>query len=119
MSDVTVATRERHNPFQNLKTQRQIIAGQLMLYPDLTINRVLWNGIRIPLTRLEFQLLVLLEPGSGKLFSSLFLQKEMGQYGSRCHIRFQVNRLRLRFRAVDPTFKQLITLRGSGYVWKP
>lgn len=97
---------------------RKIVAGKLVLYPDSKVNKALWNGVRVPLTPRDFQLLLLLEPGTDKGFARAWLQEEMKRKGFSTSLTFMVREVRLAFRKVDPSFDQLVMLYKFGYGWE-
>lgn len=97
---------------------RKIAAGHLVLYPDSTVCRVFWGGIRVPLRPFEFRLTVLLEPGSCKAFPHSYLEEQMRRHGFISPIRATVRKLRATFRTVDPTFDEVVSEWGYGYTWE-
>ncbi len=88
-----------------------------------TAARVLAVGTRqVPLTSLEFRLLLKLAQHPGKPQSREVLTRaaQVGNYRPlERAVDVQIARLRRKLRQVDPQAQWIVTARGEGYLWSP
>ncbi len=99
--------------------------GPLELRSD--INRALWRSQRVELSLTEFHVVSKLAAAGGADVSHRELYDVVkgegflagqGAEGYRANVRSTIKRIRQKFKAVDPSFRQIETYNGFGYRWK-
>ena len=104
--------------------------------PDLTrgrlalrgrTRRALWNGVEVPLSRTEFEVVQCLAAAAGsdvayrQIYDVIkgegFLAGQ-GEDGYRANVRAMIKRIRRKFEAVDAGFACLGSYPGFGYRWR-
>ncbi len=98
----------------------QLVLGAVTLD---TAARVLAVGARqVPLTSLEFRLLLKLaqHPGEPQSREALTRAAQVGNYRPlERAVDVQIARLRRKLRQVNPQAQWIVTARGEGYLWSP
>jgi two-component system response regulator ChvI len=100
-------------------------AGPLLLRP--AARRADWNGAELPLSRTEFDVLLLLVGQAGQSVSYREIYDVIkgtgfvagpGDEGYRANVRATIKRIRRKFEAIDAAFVSLGNLPGHGYAWR-
>jgi two-component system response regulator ChvI len=100
-------------------------AGQLLLRPSA--RRADWNDAEVPLSRTEFDVLLLLVGRIGQSVSYREIYDTIkgagfvagpGEEGYRANVRATIKRIRKKFADLDPEFAALGNLPGYGYAWR-
>jgi two-component system response regulator ChvI len=97
--------------------------GRLTLVVDQ--GRVEWRGRDIEATITEYRVIELLvAAGSWVTSRSIYdcmhysgFNAGQGEFGYLTNVRSTIKRIRRKFRAVDPTFDQIVNNAGTGYRW--
>lgn len=94
--------------------------GRLTL--DTTARTLSADSVEVPLTNIEFRLLLELvkHPGTALSRESLTRAAQVGNYRPlERAVDVQIARLRRKLRQADATAQWIVTARGEGYVWAP
>ena len=100
-------------------------AGALLLRPSA--RRADWRGTEVPLSRTEFDVLMLLAGQHGGPVGYRAIYDVMkgagfvagpGEEGYRATVRAAIKRIRRKFEAIDTRFAALGNHPGHGYVWQ-
>jgi DNA-binding response OmpR family regulator len=103
----------------------KIACGKLVI--DLAQRRTRWDGVEVPLTAGEFDIVVLLASQAGccvdsrTVYDSLHykgFQSGHGEKGFWVNVRSTIRRIRKKFRLLDSSFDELETARAFGYRWR-
>ena len=107
------------------RTAADLQVGGLVLRP--MARRADWRGIEVPLSRTEFDVLLLLAARVGRLVSyreiydvikGVGFVAGVGDEGYRANVRATIKRIRRKFESVDPAFDALGNYPGHGYGWQ-
>jgi two-component system response regulator ChvI len=100
-------------------------AGPLLLRP--AARRADWNATDVPLSRTEFDVLLLLVGRIGQSVSYREIYDVIkgagflagpGEEGYRANVRATIKRIRRKFEGIDAGFAALGNLPGYGYAWR-
>ena len=94
--------------------------GKLML--DTSARTLTADSVEVPLTNIEFRLLLELvkHPGVALSREALTRAAQVGNYRPLDRaVDVQIARLRRKLRQADADAKWIVTARGEGYVWAP
>ena len=94
--------------------------GKLML--DTSARTLTADSVEVPLTNIEFRLLLELvkHPGVALSREALTRAAQVGNYRPLDRaVDVQIARLRRKLRQADTDAKWIVTARGEGYVWAP
>ncbi len=89
---------------------------------DVTGRTLTAGGRDVPLTNLEFRLLIKLvaHPGQPLSRDELTRAAQIGNYRPlERAVDVQIARLRRKLREIDPSARWIVTARGEGYLWAP
>jgi two-component system phosphate regulon response regulator OmpR len=89
---------------------------------DLTARTLTVQGREVPLTAIEFRLLVKLatHPGQALTRDELTRAAQIGNYRPlERAVDVQIGRLRRKLRGIDASARWIATARGEGYLWAP
>ena len=98
--------------------------GPLLLRP--AARRADWGGMEVPLSRTEFDVLLLLAGRAGQAVSYRAIYDVIkgagfvagaGDEGYRANVRATIKRIRRKFEMIDGGFVALGNLPGHGYEW--
>ena len=90
-------------------------------------RRVLWNGVEVPLSRTEFDVVLYLatEAGRDVAYREIYdvikgqgFVAGAGEEGYRANVRATIKRIRRKFEEVTQDFNSLGTYPGFGYRWR-
>jgi two-component system response regulator ChvI len=90
-------------------------------------RRALWDGVEVPLTRTEFEVVLRLASAAGDDVSYRDLYDVIkgegfvagpGEDGYRANVRSMIKRIRRKFEEIDAHFAALGTYPGFGYRWR-
>lgn len=104
--------------------QRHVEHGRLVLKPRE--SRAFWDGVDLDLTLGEFKIVRLLIANAGRCVTYRQLYDCMhykgfvaghGDEGFRMNVRAAIKRVRNKFRACDPEFREIENFAAVGYVW--
>jgi two-component system response regulator ChvI len=104
---------------------RGVVTGKLALYRDA--SRATWDGVDVPLTAGEYNIVELLVLDLGNYVSYRAIDDVMrapgfvsasGPKGYRTNVRSTIKRMRNKFRALDPTFAEIESYSAFGYRWR-
>jgi two-component system response regulator ChvI len=104
-------------------TEQPLACGNLVLHA----GRAFWNGVDLDLTVGEYKIIDLLASLPGEHFTYRAIYDRLrhkgfvageGPRGYCSNVRSAIKRLRNKFRAVDPSFKEIETYVGFGYRWR-
>jgi two-component system response regulator ChvI len=99
--------------------------GALLLQP--AARRADWHGAEVPLSRTEFDVLLLLAGRAGHAVGYREIYDAIkgagfvagpGEDGYRANVRATIKRIRRKFEALDPHFSALSNHPGHGYAWE-
>jgi two-component system OmpR family response regulator len=94
-----------------------VVRGNLTL--DRSDRRVYWRGQRVKLTPQEVDILELLVQREGRLIQRwAFFVDVLDEECADNQLDVRFSTIRKAFRAVDPDFDQLETVRGQGFRWR-
>jgi two-component system response regulator ChvI len=108
-----------------MPTQETIEHGALTLRPR--VSRACWKGVDVELTVTEFNIVRRLveNPGDHVTYRAIYdcvhhcgFIAGSGEDGYRTNVRSSVKRIRNKFRAVDPDFKEIENFTAFGYFWR-
>ena len=94
--------------------------GKLVL--DTSARTLTADSVEVPLTNIEFRLLLELvkHPGVALSREALTRAAQVGNYRPLDRaVDVQIARLRRKLRQADTDAKWIVTARGEGYVWAP
>lgn len=103
----------------------KIACGKLLLDP--AERRAWWDGVEVPLTAGEFNVVVLLTSNAGccvdnrTVYDCLRYKGFLSGHGEKgfwVNVRSAIRHVRRKFRAVDSTFDELENARAFGYRWR-
>jgi DNA-binding response OmpR family regulator len=103
----------------------KIACGKLLLDP--AERRAWWDGVEVPLTAGEFNMVVLLASNAGccldnrTVYDCLRYKGFLSGHGEKgfwVNVRSAIRRIRRKIRAVDSTFDELENARAFGYRWR-
>jgi DNA-binding response OmpR family regulator len=89
---------------------------------DVTGRTLTAGGRDVPLTNLEFRVLLKLVANPGQPLSreALSSAAQVGSYRPlERAVDVQIARLRRKLREIDPSARWIVTARGEGYLWAP
>ena len=98
--------------------------GPLLMRPSA--RRADWRGEEVPLSRTEFDVLILLAGQAGQPVSYRAIYDVMkgagfvagaGEEGYRATVRAAIKRIRRKFESLDARFAALLNHPGHGYAW--
>lgn len=120
-----LATRPRTVAPGAATTVPDLRRGRLLLRREA--RRALWNGVEVPLSRTEFDVVHRLASAAGadvgyrQIYDVIkgegFLAGP-GEEGYRANVRAMIKRIRRKFEAIDPGFTSLGSYPGFGYRWR-
>jgi DNA-binding response OmpR family regulator len=116
----TVLRRSRAGIDASAKTATLLKFGKLAL--DTSARTLTADSIELPLTNIEFRLLLELvrHPGVALSRESLTRAAQVGNYRPLDRaVDVQIARLRRKLRQADAAAQWIVTARGEGYVWAP
>jgi len=99
-----------------------LICGKLVLQD----SRCFWNGMDLGLTIGEYKIIELLRSRPGRYVSYRAIYDRLrhkdfvaglGPNGYRVNVRSAIRRIRNKFRALDPKFREIECYRAFGYRW--
>jgi two-component system response regulator ChvI len=99
--------------------------GPLLL--NAGTSRAYWNGADLDLTLMEFRVVRLLAASAGDFVSYRAVYDVVhhagfvagsGEHGYRSNVRSTIKRIRMKIRAVDPTFDRIENYPSFGYRWE-
>lgn len=99
--------------------------GPLLL--NAGTSRAYWNGADLNLTLMEFRVVRLLATSAGDFVSYRAVYDVVhhagfvagsGEHGYRSNVRSTIKRIRMKIRAVDPTFDRIENYPSFGYRWE-
>ena len=121
---LALTRRTDHNAAQSAPVHADLRIGELILSPSS--KRARWRGRNVPLSRNEFDVVMLLaeksshDVGYRQLYDVVrgdgFLAGQ-GEDGYRANVRAMIKRIRRKFIRLDPDFAALQNYPGFGYRW--
>jgi len=102
-----------------------IVRGRLRLRG--AARRASWDGVEVPLSRTEFDVVYRLaaDAGTDVAYRQIYdvvkgegFLAGQGEDGYRANVRAMIKRIRGKFEAIDPAFDALGTYPGFGYRWR-
>jgi two-component system response regulator ChvI len=112
-------------PATETKTAETMQWGPLVL--NSGTSRAYWNGADLNLTLMEFRVVRLLATSAGDFVSYRAVYDVVhhagfvagsGEHGYRSNVRSTIKRIRMKIRAVDPTFDRIENYPSFGYRWE-
>lgn len=106
-------------------TAEVVQRGALLL--NAATSRAYWNGEDLNLTLMEFRVVRLLATSAGDFVSYRAVYDVVhhagfvagsGEHGYRSNVRSTIKRIRMKIRAVDPTFDRIENYPSFGYRWE-
>lgn len=104
--------------------EKRFVCGKLVLLP--TISRAYWNQVDVGLTVGEYKVVHLLASNAGRYLSSRTIYDRLRYEGFlagneadgyRTNLRSAIKRIRKKFLAIEPAFKEIETYAAFGYRW--
>ncbi len=120
-----LVTRGRESLLPETNAIPDVVRGCLLL--RCHARRALWNGLEVPLSRTEFDVVKRLADASGSDVSYRQIYDVIkgegfiagtGEDGYRANVRAMIKRIRRKFEEIDPDFAALGTYPGFGYRWR-
>jgi two-component system response regulator ChvI len=90
-------------------------------------RRALWNGVEVPLSRTEFDVVLYLANAAGRdvgyreiydVIKGQGFVAGSGEEGYRANVRATIKRIRRKFEDIAQDFDDLVTYPGFGYRWR-
>jgi two-component system response regulator ChvI len=121
---IGLATQGRSQPLSNTDAP-DLRRGHLLLRRHA--RRALWNGVEVPLSRTEFDVVLYLAAAAGRdvgyreiydVIKGQGFVAGSGEEGYRANVRATIKRIRRKFEEVARDFDDLGTYPGFGYRWR-
>jgi two-component system response regulator ChvI len=121
---ISLATQPRHHT-PSAADAPDLQCGRLLMRRQT--RRALWNGVEVPLSRTEFDVVLCLATAAGRdvgyreiydVIKGQGFVAGSGEAGYRANVRATIKRIRRKFEEITRDFDSLGTYPGFGYRWR-